>query len=450
MASNKAEFEDEDGDEKGSKNSLLSHEGEDYSPDTKYKRSRNLVGFWILGLCNNFSYVVMLSAAHDILNPRNTTASAHQNSNASSLFSNGSANGSSSVVDGLECNPLSTGTVLLADILPTVFVKVTAPFYMKKISYNIRAFVCILFAFASFFMIAYSHVLWISLLGVVCASLSSGLGEITILSFSAHFDKDVVSTWSSGTGAAGLFGALSYAGLISAGMSPRNTVLVMNIVPFLFGLSFWFILEYPSYMRYNGNCQTLYFPIETSSNRGDEDTTKYMSLYEKLVITKSLLKYMIPLFLVYFAEYFINQGLQELIYWKGIWLTPAEQYRWYQVDYQFGVLISRSSVNLFPIKNTCLLAFLQYVNLVVLFFEAYFHYMPSVWIMFAIILFEGLLGGAVYVNSFYRISKEVAPEHREFSMGVASMADSFGIALAGASALPTHNALCSYWRKKQR
>lgn len=27
----------------------------------------NLVAFWILGLCNNFGYVVMLSAAHDIL-----------------------------------------------------------------------------------------------------------------------------------------------------------------------------------------------------------------------------------------------------------------------------------------------------------------------------------------------------------------------------------------------
>jgi len=30
-------------------------------------RWRNLVAFWILGLCNNYGYVVMLSAAHDIL-----------------------------------------------------------------------------------------------------------------------------------------------------------------------------------------------------------------------------------------------------------------------------------------------------------------------------------------------------------------------------------------------
>lgn len=30
-------------------------------------RWRNLAAFWLLGLCNNYGYVVMLSAAHDIL-----------------------------------------------------------------------------------------------------------------------------------------------------------------------------------------------------------------------------------------------------------------------------------------------------------------------------------------------------------------------------------------------
>lgn len=28
---------------------------------------RDLAAFWILGLCNNYGYVVMLSAAHDII-----------------------------------------------------------------------------------------------------------------------------------------------------------------------------------------------------------------------------------------------------------------------------------------------------------------------------------------------------------------------------------------------
>lgn len=28
---------------------------------------RDLVAFWILGMCNNYGYVIMLSAAHDII-----------------------------------------------------------------------------------------------------------------------------------------------------------------------------------------------------------------------------------------------------------------------------------------------------------------------------------------------------------------------------------------------
>ncbi|XP_058971129.2 battenin [Pocillopora verrucosa] len=407
------------------------------------KSKRNLIGFWLLGLCNNFGYVVMLSAAHDILHQEKTSGQGNQTSNSASLTLDVTESFNST--DGLNCNPLSTGTVLLADILPTLIIKITAPFYMQRIPYSVRMAICVLFAFASFVIVACSHALWFSLLGVVFASISSGFGEITLLSYSAHFDKDVVSTWSSGTGGAGVFGALSYAGFTSAGVTPRNTVLIMNIIPFTLGVSYWFILEHPKGVTEREPL------LETARTEGDEKLpVDPLTLKMKLIITKSLLKFMLPLFFVYFAEYFINQGLHELIYWNKIWLTPSEQYRWYQVDYQIGVFISRSSVNIFPIKKIWILAILQHANLVILLCEAYFHFLPSVWIMFLIVLYEGLLGGACYVNAFYRISQEVPPEHREFSMGVTSMADSCGIALAGATALPTHNALCTYWRNKIR
>lgn len=407
------------------------------------KSRRNLIGFWLLGLCNNFGYVVMLSAAHDILHEEKTSDQGNQTSNNASLTLD--ISGSFNSTDGLECNPLSTGTVLLADILPTLIIKITAPFYMQRIPYSIRMAICVLFAFASFFIVAFSQALWFSLLGVVFASISSGFGEITLLSYSAHFDKDVVSTWSSGTGGAGVFGALSYAGFTSAGVTPRNTVLIMNVIPFTLGVSYWFILEHPKGVTEREPL------LETERTEGAEKLpVDPLTIKVKLIITKSLLKFMLPLFFVYFAEYFINQGLHELIYWNRIWLTPSEQYRWYQVDYQLGVFISRSSVNIFPIKKIWILAVLQNVNLVILLCEAYFHFLPSVWIMFLIVLYEGLLGGACYVNAFYRISQEVPPKHREFSMGVTSMADSCGIALAGATALPTHNALCTYWRNKIR
>ena len=54
-------------------------------------------------------------------------------------------------------------------------------------------------------------------LGVVCASIASGLGEYSFLQLASYFDSNVISTWSSGTGGAGVFGALIYAGLTNAG-----------------------------------------------------------------------------------------------------------------------------------------------------------------------------------------------------------------------------------------
>lgn len=52
---------------------------------------------------------------------------------------------------------------------------------------------------------------------------------------------------------------------------------------------------------------------------------------------------------------------------------------------------------------------LQVVNAVLLLLAARFLFLPSAWLVFVIILYEGLLGGAAYVNTFYFISKEVRP-----------------------------------------
>nr|XP_058971136.1 battenin-like [Pocillopora verrucosa] len=414
------------------------------SRSSERKSKRNLFGFWLLGLCNYFGFVVMLIAAHDILHQEKTSNRGNQTymPNASSIWH---VTESLQSADGLECSPFSTGTVLLADILPSFVISITAPFFMQRTRYSVRMAICVLFAFASFSIVAFSRVLWITLLGVAFASLSSGLGEATLLSYSAHFDRDVVSTWSSGTGGSSAFGALSYAGLISSGITPRNTVLIMNVIPFLMGICYWFILEHPE-----GITEREPLLGKARTEGADKLPVVPLTFGKKLTITKSLMKFILPIFFIYFAEYFINQGLHELIYWNRIWLSPSDQYRWYQVSFRVGTFISRSSVNIFPIKKTWLLAVLQNVNLVILLCEAYFPFLPSVWIMFLISLYVGLLGGSCYVNTFYRISQEVPPEHREFSMGVTSVPINGGIALAGVAVLPAHRAFCTYWRNKMR
>ncbi|RUS69569.1 hypothetical protein EGW08_022670 [Elysia chlorotica] len=407
------------------------------SENEKKAMRRNFASFWIFGLTNNFAYVVMLSAAHDILDEEEGSSVPSSNitnsSTATPPFLDNPVNASY-----LECNTISTGAILLADILPTLIVKLTFPMFLQKIPYPVKISLVAGFGFASFLIVAFAHKVWLSIIGVIFASIGAGLGEITFLSLTTFYHRNVVSMWSSGTGGAGVFGALAYAGLTSIGLSARTSLIIMVSIPILMMVTYLFILTTPSIATKKTDDE------ESTSVLLEESRHKQimLSFKDKLGLIPGLFKYMVPLTLVYFAEYFINQGLHELLYFNGLFLSSKEQYRWYQVDYQVGVFISRSSVNFFKINRLWSLPVLQFANLIILFLQVFYRFIPSFWVILAIVLWEGLLGGAAYVNTFYKLTNEIKAEHKEFCIGVATLGDSIGIAVAGVAAIPTHNAIC--------
>ncbi|XP_022699751.1 battenin-like isoform X3 [Varroa jacobsoni] len=395
-------------------------ESDDISDNRRGNKARNLIAFWLLGLCNNYAYVVMLSAAVDIIDKFN--------------------NHNETVVP--VCTPQSAGAILLADIFPALLIKLCGPF----INANTHLLVAIvtLMSAGSFILTSLSPAKWLAFVGVVAASLSSGLGEITFLKYSSHYHKNIVSAWSSGTGGAGVLGATLYCGITFV-LSPEATLLVMLIIPILLAISFWIILEHPRQSIESGNPLGIYSAASGAGCCGSRAAPRgpTFSLAQKIKLIKPLLKYMIPLGLVYFAEYFINQGLTELITFENS-LTLKSQYRLYQVCYQVGVLISRSSVNVYQINKLWVLPILQLINVVLFTCEAIYRFVPSIIIVAIFIVIEGLFGGASYVNTFFKVSQEIAPEAREFSMGVTSLSDSLGITLAAFIAIKAHNLICDY------
>ncbi|XP_050082656.1 battenin [Anopheles aquasalis] len=405
---------------------------------------RDLVAYWILGLCNNYGYVVMLTAAHDILKELEDEDehAKHAALNAQYSALNTTAR-SDDVTFGYEsrpCNKLSTGAILLADILPALAVKSIASFF--PLAKHIRVSLCVAAAAAGFLLTAFATTQWVLFLGVIATSFSSGLGEATFLAYATYFNKNVISTWSSGTGGAGIAGSLSYTGLTELGLTPKTTILIMLVVPALEAVAFWVLLRHKDTDK----------PAVMADDKEKAEEIDYSTLPEeerplenwnqKLRYIPSLFIFMIPLILVYLLEYFINQGLFELVYFPGIWLSQSGQYRWYQVIYQIGVFISRSSVNLVQFRHVWIMAVFQFINVVYFTFEAVYFFTPSIWIIFVLILWEGLLGGGGYVNTFYRLQTEVPAARREYAMMVTSISDSVGIALAGVAAIPSHNAIC--------
>lgn len=252
--------------------------------------------------------------------------------------------------------------------------------------------------------------------------------------------RNVVSTWSSGTGGAGIIGSFSYALLKSLGVSSVNTMLLMLIVPLIEGAAFWILLRNPTAIPKKDSEAS--FQISPDEEYGSDGSSDKFTIGDKIRFIPTLLKYMLPLGLVYLFEYFINQGLFELIFFDNIWIDQSTQYRWLHVDYQIGVFISRSSVNVFQLNRIWIMSVFQFANILLLLTEVVTFVTPSIWIVFVVVLWEGLLGGGAYVNTFYRMSKEIPANRMKFAMGIVPVSDAIGIALAGALAMPAHNALC--------
>lgn len=158
---------------------------------------------------------------------------------------------------------------------------------------------------------------------------------------------------------------------------------------------------------------------------------------QKLRYTLALWPYMLPLFLVYFAEYAMQSGT-----WSAMGFpvsSPTARAAFYSYAnwcYQAGVFVSRSSGMLFQAGRRMLWAMPLMQCALLLFFVAdaatHFWYNNG---LLVVCFGTGLLGGAVYVNAFTLIAKEVAPGMVEFSLGAACVADSLGIALADAAAV---------------
>uniref|UniRef100_A0A0K0EDP0 Battenin n=1 Tax=Strongyloides stercoralis TaxID=6248 RepID=A0A0K0EDP0_STRER len=440
-----------------------------YSDKTVYWR--NLIAFFLFGLCNNYAYVIMLSAAEDIMDKQKndfsqvSTTTILPNTDNEFNFFDVKVNSSSNdkchkVVTSRECTVTSTGAVLLADILPALVVKLTFPFFIDKIPFGIRhLFICLL-QVCAYFTVAYSTSVTMSLVGVVFAAIGSGLGEITYLALSSFYSKHTILAWSSGTGAAGLIGSFAYAGLTEpnwANLSPKNACLVMQVIPVIFAIAYWGILKKSK----NIYKITILKPITWIIKKQNKEmmdicsnnpfsSTNFIELTfkDKIRITLGLLKFMIPLGLVYFLEYLINQGLTSLIVFdcsSGFNLSKASQYRWYQSVYQLGVFLSRSSIKIFklPIWMLFVLPIIQLLNFSLFTFEAIYYFIPHILIIFGIIFLEGLVGGAAYVNTFDHIHKISKENEKEFSLSVATQGDCLGITLSGFISIPLHNIICN-------
>ncbi|XP_030330255.1 battenin [Strigops habroptila] len=164
---------------------------------------------------------------------------------------------------------------------------------------------------------------------------------------------------------------------------------------------------------------------------------------ERWGVAKGALPAAVPLAVVYFAEYFINQGVLDLLYFPKSSLTHNEQYRWAQLLYQAGVFVSRSGFRYLRLRRIWVLMVLQVLNAALLLAAVLVPFLPAVGVAFALVLWEGLVGGAAYGSAFLCVGRQAPPGGRALAVALTSLGQSLGVALAGAAAVGLHEALCA-------
>ncbi|KAL8736475.1 MAG: hypothetical protein Q9166_000267 [cf. Caloplaca sp. 2 TL-2023] len=379
-----------------------------------------------LGLINNVVYVIILSAALDLVGPN-----------------------------------VSKAVVLLADIIPSFLIKLCAPYFIHIVPYSLRIILFAVISSWGMLLIALAPpytdrgTITTKLAGIVLASLSSGAGELSFLGLTHYYGSFSQAAWGSGTGAAGLIGAGAYAiATTSIGLSVKTTLLASSFLPLVMLLSFSLLLPRGPLRRND----TQRGPEGHSEHDGNDDasleredqgllsdpsnrpaTIIYHSSHDAdpNVSTCSIL----PLMLVYFAEYLINQSVAPTLLFP-LDETPFTEYRsfypTYATIYQLGVFISRSSLPFLRFPYLYPPSLLQCLNLLLLILASLYntslsslHPIHPIYIIFILIFWEGLLGGLVYVNTYVLVAEKVDEGEREFALGAVSVSDSAGIMLAG-------------------
>lgn len=405
---------------------------------------RVYAAFWLFGLINNVLYVIILSAALDLVGPT-----------------------------------IPKSVVLLADVLPSFLTKLVAPYFIQNVAYQTRVVAFVALSVGGMLLIALTSTLRdggtvaVKMLGVTLASLSSGGGELSFLALTHYYGPFSLAAWGSGTGGAGLVGAGLYALLTtSLGVGSTTTLFLSAFLPIVMLFSFFVILprKILKSKKEEGRYESVPQYVEEEVEEGEEEEgfegealfgreisrasstmshgNTWTSFQANLLRARSLfIPYMLPLLLVYIAEYTINQGVAPTLLFP-LQSSPFKHYRafypTYNAIYQIGVFVSRSSTPFLRIRNLVLPTLLQVINLIVLTFQALLFFDLGFRAVCAIMLWEGLLGGLVYVNTFAEITDNVKKEDREFSLGATSVSDSGGICLAGLLGMFMEVAICNW------
>ena len=164
-------------------------------------------------------------------------------------------------------------------------------------------------------------------------------------------------------------------------------------------------------------------------------------------LVRSVLSVSIHLGMVYFFEYVVSVAFAihapSFKVNNGWWCDHG--YTVLQFCYQSGVLLSRSSLSFFRIKNIKIITMLQGLNFIGWYLNAQYHFL-SIGMQVAWMFWVGCMGGAMYVNVFANLvdDETIHGNDRELSINLVAFSMNVGIVCSAIFQLVADNSFLSH------
>ncbi|EAX96325.1 CLN3 protein [Trichomonas vaginalis G3] len=330
-------------------------------------RKRDKVAMFLLGSINNLPYVIGIASANRIV---------------------GQYKEPTYLGLSLAANTLSG---LFARFINTWLASINVPY---EVNFSINAAAML----AGLLGCAFSKVLWLSLICVFLFGFSSSFGESVLLCYiTIRKKQNLLTSWSSGTGMAGILGA-GYS-LLCASISFNYMWSFIAVTPIVFIYIYCFFGIIRRSPEETINQEAL---LNNNLINSEEEKRRNESVScFNFKILKPVWWFMFNCGAVYFLEYVI-QSLYVHCSQNPKSTPKTYLYALLNLMYQIGVFISRSSLALFKFPWVGLLTLGQAVFFAVWATQPYFYWM-KLWMMIIFMICVGLFGGCSYVNSFHLI-----------------------------------------------
>lgn len=379
--------------------------------------------FFLLGIFNNIGYVLIWTSSSDM---------------SSSLE-----------------QPNLVAVYLLVNQVLGLFSRFIATKFLLKINYHLKVLIISIIlsiGYILFFIIltitdhndkdSLQKGFYLTLIPTGLIGMGTSVGELNLVGYFKKYPSDWLSGFYGGTGVAGILGASVSIIFSVTHTKPSYMWLIMSICALFYYLSYVLC----EYFWKKEHISTLNIDLTNDSlisNENKDDSLKTKILIseevksgeerninneENLTMTKENMIlvyykakwYIFNIGMTYFLGYLIVHMMNRYEYFK--YIDYDNQYMYYNLSYQVGVFISRSSVKLVKhIKSQWILTGIQSINCIFWLLFVKFGWIESFTCIILLSILVGLICGGSYVYGYYLLYEDrtISKNLRELCLSVA-------------------------------